>query len=40
VAAGSLKVFVLPVMSLAVRRGRYGCCTLVLHVVNHSGEMI
>jgi hypothetical protein len=43
VAAGSLKVFALPVMSLAVAavgRGRYGCCTLMLHVVNQSGEMI
>jgi hypothetical protein len=41
-AAGSLKLFALPVMSLAVAggRSRYGRCTLMLHGVSHSGEMI
>jgi hypothetical protein len=40
VAARSLKVFALPVMSLAAGRGRYGCCTLMLQVLHHSGEMV
>jgi hypothetical protein len=43
VAARSLKVFVLPVMSLTVaggRSGRYGCCAFVLRVVDLGGELI
>jgi hypothetical protein len=35
-----MKVFALWMMSLTVGQGRYGCCTLVLHVVNHSCYMI